>query len=63
MYQRGTKSLAPSWNRDHDYYDGYANRGQGINQEDARKVLLRQVEMSREVMGLNSGTGKKIFFS
>ena len=63
MYQRGTKSLAPSWYRDHDYHDGYANRGQGINQEDARKVLLRQVEMSREVMGLNSGTAKKIFFS
>ena len=35
----------------------------GINQEDARKVLDRQVEMSREIMGLNSGTGKKIFFS
>ena len=33
----------------------------GINQEDARKVLLMQVEMSREIMGSNSGTGKNIF--
>ena len=28
MYQRGTKRLAPSWYRDHDYHDGYANMDQ-----------------------------------
>ena len=61
MYQRGAKSLAPSWYRDHDYHDGYANRGQGFNQEDARKVLLRQVDMSLEVMGSNHGAGKRFF--